>query len=76
MDKSVRPADRDRLIAEYRDQVLAEVADELERIADETEAKVAAYYGEASGIGPGSADMVREAARTVRRMAASTALEG
>lgn len=78
MDKSVPVADRDRLIAEHRDQVLTEAADELARIADETEAKVAAYYGPASGIGPGSAEMVREAARTVRGLAArtTTAQEG
>ncbi|MDH6116865.1 hypothetical protein ABH930_000284 [Kitasatospora sp. GAS204A] len=52
-----------------RDQVLAEAADHLDRIADETEAQVAAHYGH-SGIGPGSADMVRECARTLRGLAA------
>lgn len=30
MDKSIPPADRDRLIAEYRDQVLTEAADWFE----------------------------------------------
>jgi hypothetical protein len=54
--------------AEHRDQVLTEAADELERIADETEARVAAHYG--LGFGVGSAEMVRECARTVRRRAA------
>ncbi|GAA0705058.1 hypothetical protein GCM10010193_70120 [Kitasatospora atroaurantiaca] len=57
-------------LAGRRDQVLTEAAVHLERIADETEAQVAAHYGRASGIGPGSADMVREAARSVRSLAA------
>lgn len=52
----------------YRAEVLAEAAEKLDRIADETERQVAARYGESSGIGPGSADMVREAARSVRGM--------
>jgi hypothetical protein len=72
------PVTRGRALDAFRDEVLTEAAEALERIADETEAKVAAYYGRASGIGPGSADMVREAARTVRGLTArtSTALEG
>lgn len=41
-------------LAGRRDQVLTEAAVHLERIADETEAQVAAHYGRASGIGPGS----------------------
>lgn len=57
---------------EHRALVLTEAAEKLDRIADETEAKVAEHYGQASGIGPGSADMVREAARTVRSLAART----
>jgi hypothetical protein len=67
---------RRTLMAEYRAEVLNEAADELIRIADETEAKVAEHYGAASGIGPGSAEMVREAARTVRRMAESAGQVG
>lgn len=59
-------------LRQHREQVLAEAAEELERIADAVEAKVAEYYGQASGIGPGSAEMVREAARTVRSLAART----
>jgi hypothetical protein len=56
---------------EHRNQVLGEAAAHLEHIADETEAKVAEHYGPKSGLGPGSADMVREAARTVRSLAAA-----
>ncbi|WP_035796392.1 hypothetical protein [Kitasatospora mediocidica] len=63
------PVTRGRALDAYRDQVLTEAADHLDRIADATEAKVAEHYGPASGIGPGSADMVREAARTVRSLA-------
>lgn len=63
------------LLAAHRGLVLAEAAEHLERIADETEAQVAAHYGLASGIGPGSADMVREAARTVRSLAVRTTQE-
>ena len=66
-------AERDQAHAaleQHRDQTLIEAADLLERIADEAEAKVAEYYGQASGIGPGSAELVREAARTVRSLAA------
>lgn len=61
------------LLDAYRDQVLTEAADHLDRIADQTEARVAEYYGPASGIGPGSADMVREAAKSVRELAARPA---
>jgi len=46
-----------------------DAADELERIADAVEVKVAESFGAASGIGPGSAQMVRESAHAVRRMA-------
>lgn len=60
------------LIEAFRGQVLAEAAEHLERIADETEAQVVAHFGPASGIGPGSADMVREAARSVRSLSART----
>lgn len=56
-------------IADHRAEVLNEAADKLDSIAVQAEAKVAEYYGAASGIGPGSADMVREAASTVRGMA-------
>lgn len=52
-----------------RNAALAEAADELERIANQVEATVAEHYGPASGIGPGSAAMVRESARTLRDMA-------
>ncbi|MEU5608399.1 hypothetical protein AB0H03_06525 [Streptomyces sparsogenes] len=47
-------------------EVLREAADKVERIADTVEARVAAHYGAASGIGPGSADMVREVAGSLR----------
>jgi len=72
-------AEVDRLraeLAEARRRTLADAADHLDRIADEAEAKVAAHYGPASGIGPGSADMVRECARTLRDRAARTAPDG
>ncbi|MBZ6085871.1 hypothetical protein KVH15_33350 [Streptomyces olivaceus] len=62
------PVDADTREAQL-DQLLAEAAAELNQIADTVEAQVAAYYGQASGIGPGSAQMVREAARTVRGLA-------
>ncbi|MFI0236378.1 hypothetical protein [Streptomyces sp. NPDC016845] len=62
-----------RLKREHRVEVLLEGAVELERIADETESRVAEHYGPASGIGPGSAEMVREAARTLREMAGEKA---
>lgn len=55
--------------AQVRPEVLHEAADKLMRIADEAEAKVAEHYGVSSGIGPGSVEMVREAARTVLSMA-------
>jgi hypothetical protein len=55
--------------AQVRPEVLNEAAAKLMAIADETEAKVAEHYGASSGIGPGSAEMVREAARTVLSMA-------
>ena len=55
----------------YRAEVLREAADRLDAIAGQAEAKVAGHYGTASGIGPGSCDMVREAARDLRRMAAA-----
>lgn len=54
-----------------RAEVLAEAGDHLDRTADEVEARVADHFGPASGIGPGSADMVREAAATVRALAAT-----
>nr|BFD90692.1 hypothetical protein KitaXyl93_20520 [Kitasatospora sp. Xyl93] len=57
------------LLDAYRAEVLAEAADHLDRIADEVEAKVAAYYGPASGIGPGSAGHVRMDAQTIRALA-------
>ncbi|MBW5420238.1 hypothetical protein GKQ77_01465 [Streptomyces sp. BG9H] len=56
-----------------RAEALIEGAVELERIADETEARVAEHYGTGSGIGPGSAEMVREAARTLRSLAGEKA---
>ncbi|MEV7929038.1 hypothetical protein [Kitasatospora sp. NPDC088779] len=59
-----------RFEAAIRADALERAADELERIADEAEARVAEHYGAASAIGPGSADMVREAAKTVRSMTA------
>ncbi|WP_441251168.1 hypothetical protein [Kitasatospora sp. McL0602] len=73
LDRLQAELDRARAeLAEPREQVLTEAAETLERIANETEAKVAEYYGPTSGIGPGSADMVREAARTVRGLADRT----
>jgi hypothetical protein len=60
----------ERMIDDHRAQVLTEAASELDRIAGQVEAAVAEYYGKASGIGPGSAAMVREAAKTVRARAA------
>ena len=67
------PVHTDRLLDAYRDQVLAEAAGHLDHIADATEAQVAKHYGPASGLGPGSADMVREAAKTVRALATQPA---
>jgi hypothetical protein len=46
-------------------EVLAAAAAELVRTADEVEAIVAKHFGPASGIGPGSADMLRLAAQQV-----------
>lgn len=60
-------------IAGARNAALTEAAAHLDRIADATEAEVAKHYGPASGIGPGSADMVREAAKTVRALATQSA---
>lgn len=57
-------------LATAREQALAEAANHLDSIAKQVEDRVAEYYGQTSGIGPGSADMVREAARTVRALAA------
>jgi hypothetical protein len=71
---AVAQPELDRLRAELaaaRAQAFTDGAAELDSIADETEARVAAYYGAASGIGPGSADMVRECARTLRGLAAA-----
>lgn len=53
----------------HRVEVLTEAAAELDRIADTVEARVAEHYGPASGIGPGSAQMLRDAAGNVRYMA-------
>ncbi|MEU5596617.1 hypothetical protein [Streptomyces sp. NPDC020298] len=65
------PADMARRsIDDFAAEVLHEGAAVLEAIADEAEARVAAHYGLASGIGPGSADLVREDARTLRALAA------
>jgi hypothetical protein len=60
---------RDDLIDAYRAEVLTEAAAKLDRIADTVEARVTDHYGAASGIGPGSADMLREAGRAVLDMA-------
>lgn len=61
--------DARRYLAEHETAVRAElraaIAADLGRIADRVERLVADRYGSASGIGPGSAEMVREAARTV-----------
>lgn len=59
----------EQLVDAYRAAVLREGATELDRIANQVEAKVTARYGAASGIGPGVADMVREGVRTLRDMA-------
>ncbi|GGR70782.1 MULTISPECIES: hypothetical protein [Streptomyces] len=59
----------ERLYSLVRTEVLREGAVELDLIADEVEARVAAHYGPASGIGPRSAELVRESARTLRSMA-------
>jgi hypothetical protein len=68
--RTPRPVDEaEGLIDAHRAEVLAEGAVELDRIADEAEARVATHFGQASGIGPGSAELVREAARTLRSMA-------
>lgn len=48
-----------------RAELRAAIAADLAKIADRVEGLVAERYGAASGIGPGSAEMVREAARTV-----------
>ncbi|MFD7645744.1 hypothetical protein ACFV4P_34450 [Kitasatospora sp. NPDC059795] len=60
------------LLAAHRDLVLAGAAGRLDRLADEVESRVAAHYGAASGLGPGSADMLREAADVVRSHSAGT----
>ncbi|MFJ6616655.1 hypothetical protein ACIQOW_03600 [Kitasatospora sp. NPDC091335] len=59
-------------LAAARTAALTEAADHLDRIADEVEARVAAYYGPASGIGPGSAGHVRMDAKEIRALAART----
>lgn len=56
----------EQLLDAFATEVLRVGADELDRVANEAEARVAAHYGPASGIGPGSADLVREAARMLR----------
>lgn len=56
----------EQLLDAFAAEVLREGADELDRVANEAEARVAAHYGPTSGIGPGSADLVREAARMLR----------
>jgi hypothetical protein len=67
------PDDAEKFLAEHdahhRAEVLTEAAAELDRIADIVEARVAEHYGPASGIGPGSAQMLRDAAGNVRYMA-------
>lgn len=60
-------------LAAARTAALTEAADHLDRIADEVEAKVAAYYGLASGIGPGSAGHVRMDAKEIRTLAVAPA---
>ena len=57
------------VLGEHRAEVLAEAAAELDRIADLVESRVAEHYGPASGIGLGSAQMLRDAAGNVRYMA-------
>jgi hypothetical protein len=56
-------------LAQARAAALAEAGDHLDRIAADVERRIADVFGPASGIGPGSADMVREAATTVRALA-------
>ncbi|MGA5819711.1 hypothetical protein ACPC54_17855 [Kitasatospora sp. NPDC094028] len=70
-----RDSEIDRLradLAAARNTAFAEAADHLDRTADEVEAKVAAYYGPTSGIGPGSADMVRMDAKEIRALVTHT----
>jgi hypothetical protein len=57
--------------SETRAEVLREAADLLDRLAAAAETKAAERYGPASGIGPGSCDMVREAATELRHLADS-----
>lgn len=59
-------------LLDHRRLVLTEAADHLERTADKVEAAVAEHYGPASGIGPGSAAMLRQAAADVRSLATRT----
>jgi hypothetical protein len=59
----------DQLYAAVRAEALVEGAVVLERIAAETEARVAEHFGAASGIGPGSAEMVTASADTLRDLA-------
>lgn len=66
----------DEMLDEYRAEVLHEAAAELDRIADTVEAAVAKHYGPASGIGPGSAQMLRDAAGNVRYMARKDTRKG
>lgn len=77
---SMYPDDAAAFLAEHdahrRAEVLTEAADELDRIADTVEARVAEHYGPASGIGPGSARMLRDAAGNVRYMARKDTREG
>lgn len=65
-----------KLADAHRVEVLTEAAAELDRIADTVEARVAEHYGPASGISPGSAQMLRDAAGNVRYMARKDTREG
>ncbi|WP_329368851.1 hypothetical protein OG896_24880 [Streptomyces sp. NBC_00669] len=69
----VLPARGEELVEGHRRVVRAEAfteaADELVRIANTVETAVADHFGPASGISSGTAEMIREAAKTVRGMA-------
>ena len=72
---SMYPDDAAAFLAEHdahrRSEALTEAAAKLGRLADTVDARVASHYGPGlgSGIGPGSADMIREAGRALLDMA-------
>lgn len=56
------------LVELHQAEILQQAAGHLDQIADAVEAQVAAHFGPASGIGPGTADMVRNCATAIRSL--------